>query len=58
MNFSFSNLMFHLVVRHQLLLTTLTIFTHMLYVHITPILIIIFEIVHPMGNFRILLISK
>jgi hypothetical protein len=35
------------MVRCQILLTTLRIFTHMEHVHITPILIIRLEIVHP-----------
>jgi len=46
------------VVGHLLLPTILTIFTHINYVHIAPILILVLVIVHPEDNFAILLMSK
>jgi hypothetical protein len=50
--------MLHIVVRRQLLPTTLKIFTHMDYVHIALILIIVRVIVHPGDNFPIFHMNK
>jgi hypothetical protein len=50
--------MFRLVVEHPLLPTALKISTHMDYVHIALILIIVLEIVHLGDNFPIFHMSK
>ena len=51
-------LILHLVVGHQVLLTTLTLLTHINHVHIASTLIIRLKIVHPSNNFPIFHMGK
>jgi hypothetical protein len=50
--------MLHIIVGHQLLPTTLKIFTHMDHVHIALILTIVQVIIHSRDNFAIFHMSN